>query len=152
RFVYEEAQAVLDEQKGPFLRELNILRDLSRIMRKRREEEGAIDFGDNEFTFVLDENGKPLAVKRKERIETNLLIEEFMLLCNREVSLYVSKLAEKVPEKNMVFLYRIHDEPKEDRIEELATFVRAIGYEFGHPKKKKYTARDIRKLLKDIEG
>lgn len=151
RFTYEEAQEVLNKEEGPFLKELLALRSLARILRKEREQEGAIDFGDNEFKFVLDAEGKPIKVVRKERIETNSLIEEFMLLANREVAHYVSKLAEKVPEHGMVFLYRIHDAPKEDRIEELATFVRAIGYEFGS-KKKKYSARDIAKLLKEIEG
>jgi ribonuclease R len=151
RFSYEEAQEVLNKQQGPFLKELNILRDLSRILRKKREHEGAIDFGDNEVKFVLDENGKPIKVVRKERIETNLLIEEFMLQCNREVSLYVSTLAKNLPEKNYTFLYRIHDKPKEDRISELTTFVRAMGYDFAHQKKKP-NAKDIQKLLKEIEG
>lgn len=151
RFTYEEAQEVLDTQKGPYLTELNHLLSLARTMRRQREKEGAIDFGDNEVRFELDAEGRPLKVVRKERIDTNWLIEEFMLLANREVSEFVSKLAEKVPEKNYIFLYRIHDEPKADRIEELATFVRAIGYEFGHQKKKK-SVKDIQKLLKEIEG
>lgn len=150
RFTYEQAQAILDTQSGEYLKELNILRDLSRIMRKQKEDAGAIDFGDREVKFTLDEQGKPLAVTRKHRIETNLLIEEFMLLANREVALFVTKLAEKVPESGMVFLYRIHDQPKEDRIGELATFVRAIGYDFAN--KRKPTAKDIRKLLEDIKG
>jgi ribonuclease R len=151
RLTYEEAQEILNKQDGEFITELNILRDLSRIMRKDRERKGAIDFGDNEVRFTLDETGKPIGIVRKERIETNLLIEEFMLLCNREVSLYVSKLAQKLPEKKYTFLYRIHDTPKEDRIEELTTFVRALGYDFAHNKKKP-SAKDIQKLLKDIEG
>ncbi|MES2202760.1 MAG: ribonuclease R [Patescibacteria group bacterium] len=151
RFSYEEAQGVLDTQNGPLLSELNAMLRLATAMRKRRAHEGAIDFGDNEVTFELDKDGKPLSVKRKVRIDTNWLIEEFMLLCNREVSDYVSKLAAKVPEKGMVFLYRIHDEPKADRIEDLTTFVRAIGYEFGH-KKGKAKAKDIQKLLADIKG
>ncbi len=151
RFSYEEAQGVLDTQNGPYLEELNTMRALATAMRKRRTEEGAVDFGDNEVEFVLDESGKPLKVTRKVRIDTNWLIEEFMLLCNREVSEYVSKLAEKVPEAGMVFLYRIHDEPKADRIDELGTFVRAIGYEFNK-KKGKYTAKDIQGLLAQIEG
>jgi ribonuclease R len=151
RFTYEDAQEVLDKQSGPYLNELNTLRRLAGIMRKRREESGAIDFGDNEVKFELDKDGKPLRVVRKVRIDTNWLIEEFMLLCNQEVSLFVSKLAEKVPEKNYIFLYRIHDEPKQDRIEELATFVRAVGYEFGHSKRK-VNAKDIQKLLGDIKG
>ncbi len=151
RFTYEEAQAVLDKEEGRFVRELLTLRSLARILKKGREQEGAIDFGDNEVRFILDDEGKPLGVVRKERIETNSLIEEFMLLANREVAKYVSMLAKKVPESGYVFLYRIHDVPKEDRIEELATFVRAVGYEFGQ-QKKKYTARDIASLLSQIEG
>jgi VacB/RNase II family 3'-5' exoribonuclease len=120
-------------------------------MRKERADKGAIDFGDNEVRFTLDEKGVPIGVVRKERIETNLLIEEFMLLANREVAKYISKLAEKNPEHGYVFLYRIHDDPKADRIDELATFVRAVGYEFGR-KGKKPSAKDIAHLLKQIEG
>lgn len=151
RFTYEEAQQVLESGTGPLLPELTRLRDLARMLRKKREHEGAIDFGDNEVKFELDPTGKPLNVVRKTRIETMLTIEEWMLLANREVATYISNLAAKVPEKNLVFLYRIHDEPKEDRIQELATFVRAIGYDFAD-KKKKPGVRDIAKLLKDIEG
>lgn len=162
RFTYEEAQQILNDvdanknPDSPFTADLVTLRALSRILRKQRDEEGAIDFGDNEVKFILDEKGVPTGVVRKERIETNQLIEEFMLLANREVAAHISKLAENVPEKGLVFLYRIHDTPKEDRIEELATFVHAIGYEFGHMKSKngkhKYSARDIAHLLKQIEG
>ena len=151
RFSYEEAQEVLDKQAGPYLSELNILYKLARIMREARQKEGAIDFGDNEVKFELDEQGVPLRVVRKVRIDTNWLIEEFMLLANREVAAHVSRLAKDVPEKGYVFLYRIHDEPKQDRIEELATFVRAVGYEFGRPKKK-INAKDIQRLLADIKG
>ncbi|KKW38069.1 ribonuclease R [Candidatus Adlerbacteria bacterium RIFCSPHIGHO2_01_FULL_54_23] len=163
RFTYEEAQMVLDTADAKvrpsqacegltFANELLILQNLARILRKNREKEGAIDFGDSEVHFELDKNGKPLSVRRKERMGTNLLIEEFMLLANREVASYISKLAENVPEKNLIFLYRIHDEPKSDRIEELATFVRAVGYEFGKNKQKKFSTKDIQKLLKQIEG
>ncbi|HVV39058.1 MAG TPA: ribonuclease R [Candidatus Paceibacterota bacterium] len=150
RFTYEEAQEVLNTARGPFVEELGQMRALARILRKQREKEGAIDFGDNEVKFILDEDGKPLKVVRKTRIETMLMIEEFMLLANREVASFVSELAKKLPEKNYVFLYRIHDQPKEDRIEELSIFVRALGYDFNTKKKK--SARDIAKLLHDIEG
>lgn len=170
RFTYEEAQKNLDTDSGEFADELKILRDLARILRKNREKAGAIDFGGNEVSFELDSDGKPIAIKRKERIETNLLIEEFMLLANREVATYIADHAKKVPESRLAFVYRIHDEPKEDRIEELATFVRAVGYDFasarrssagaepasakgrGEAKAASYSAHDIQKLLKDIEG
>ncbi len=152
RFTYEEAQEVLDKQDGPYVEELNSMHALASAMRARRMDEGAIDFGDNEVRFELDERGKPLRIIRKERIDTNWLIEEFMLLANREVAHFVTSLAQKVPEKNLVFLYRIHDEPKQDRIEELGTFVRAVGYDFAKSKKGRYTARDIKRLLEQIEG
>ena len=74
-----------------------------------------------------------------------------MLLANREVAKYISNLIKKNSESGGVFLYRIHDTPKEDRIEELAIFVKAMGYEFTK-QGKHYTARDIARLLKDIEG
>ena len=151
RFTYEEAQEIIDTQKGVFLEELNVLMQLSRILKKERASQGAIDFGSSEVVFTLDDKGVPTAITRPEFVETHSLIEEFMLLANREVAAYVSLLAKKVPEKNYVFLYRIHDTPKEDKVEELATFVRAIGYEFGN-KKKQYSARDISKLLKEIAG
>jgi ribonuclease R len=151
RFTYEEAQEILNQGKGEYIEELGTLRHLSRIMRKKREVEGAIDFGDNEVKFELDKDGKPLRVVRKERIETNSLIEEFMLLANREVAKHIAEIIKKNSESGGVFLYRIHDNPKEDRIQELSIFVKAMGYEF-EKKGKHYTARDIAKLLKDIEG
>jgi len=151
RFTYEEAQEILNAGKGEYIEELGILRHIARNLKKKREVEGAIDFGDNEVKFVLDENGKPLGVVRKERIETNSLIEEFMLLANREVAKHISDIIKKNSESGGIFLYRIHDTPKEDRIEELSIFVKAMGYEF-EKKGKHYTARDIAKLLKEIEG
>jgi ribonuclease R len=151
RFTYEEAQEVLDKKAGPYLKELSTFYTLAKIMRDQRFVEGAIDFGDNEFKFELAPDGTPLRVIRKVRIDTNWLIEEFMLLANREVAKFVAKLAADVPERRHIFLYRIHDDPKPDRIDELATFVRAIGYEFGH-KKSKIKAKDIQKLLADIKG
>ena len=173
RFSYEEAQELLDKTAAQvsvaepsearstqrdFAEVLHTLHSLAKKMRDRRADEGAIDFGDNEVKFELDKDGKPLKVIRKKRIDTNWLVEEFMLLANREVATYISNLAKKVPESGYVFLYRIHDEPKQDRIEELATFVRAIGYEFNSRKgrlpagRQGYGAKDIQKLLQQIEG
>ncbi len=152
RFTYEEAQGVLDAKKGPYLHELTTLRDIARKLNAQRKREGAIEFDQDEVKFVLDDRGVPIKVVRKVRIETNSLIEEFMLLANREVAAYVSKLAEKVPEQKMAFIYRIHDIPKEDRIEELSTYLRAIGYELEKKKGKRLTARDINELFAEIAG
>jgi ribonuclease R len=152
RFTYEEAQAILDKKDGLFLKELTTLRDLGRKLNAQRKKEGAIEFDQDEVKFVLDDMGKPIKVVRKVRIETNSLIEEFMLLANREVAAYVSKLAEKLPEQKLAFIYRIHDIPKPDRIDELSTYLRAIGYELEKRKGQRLTARDINELFEEIKG
>jgi ribonuclease R len=102
--------------------------------------------------FVLDESGKPLGVVRKQRIETNMLIEDFMLLANREVARYVADLAAKVEGSRRAFLYRIHDTPKADRIEELSIYLKAIGYELKKKGSQGLSARDINSLFAKIAG
>jgi len=152
RFSYEEAQKVLDTGEGPLKDEMFVLRDLARKLKAKRVQEGAIEFDQDEVRFVLDEEGKPIKVVRKERIETNMLIEDFMLLANREVAKYVSELSAKIPGSRSAFLYRIHDMPKEDRIEELAIYLKAIGYELKKQGKSRITARDITDLFDEIKG
>ncbi len=150
RFSYEEAQSVLDEQQGDFLSELDTLMKLSRILRERRYKKGAIAFEQPEIKFELDERGAPIRAYKKHRTETMLMIEDFMLLANREVATYINKLA-KENHKDMAFVYRIHDVPNPEKIEELATFVHALGYEF-EAKKGVVEATTINKLLKEVEG
>ena len=80
RFTYEEAQEVLDTGKGDFVDELKLMDKISKHLRSKRFKDGAIDFATNEVRFKLDEDGTPLEVYIKERIDTNMLIEDFMLL------------------------------------------------------------------------
>ncbi len=150
RFSYEEAQEVLDKQEGPLLKELNILMDLGRKLRQKRYAQGAIAFESAEVKFELDERGAPVRVYKKERVETMLMIEDFMLLANREVATYIYNLS-KDKGKELAFVYRIHDKPDPDRVEELGTFLRAIGYEF-ETHKGVVKATTINKLLKDVVG
>lgn len=150
RFSYEEAQAVLDKQEGPHLEDLNILMDLGRKLRKKRFDAGAIAFESVEVKFELDERGAPIRAFKKERVETMLMIEDFMLLANREVATFIYNMS-KDKNKDLAFIYRIHDLPNPDKVEELAVFLKAIGYEFEtHKGIVKATA--INKLLKDVEG
>jgi ribonuclease R len=150
RFSYQDAQAVLDAGSGEYFDELTIMMDLSRKLRTRRHKDGAIAFEQPEVKFELDEAGKPVKVFVKERTETMMMIEDFMLLANREVATYIDKLC-KAAGRNTAFIYRIHDVPNPDKIEELATFVHALGYEF-ETHKGLVSAKDINQLLKDIEG
>lgn len=150
RFSYQDAQQVLDDGAGEHFEALEIMMQLSRKLRTRRYKNGAIAFEQPEVKFQLDETGKPVKVFVKERTETMMMIEDFMLLANREVATYIHKLCQDAG-KDTAFVYRIHDVPNPEKIEELATFVHALGYEF-ETHKGLVSAKDINKLLKDIEG
>lgn len=127
RFTYEEAQEVLDKGKGDFVDELQLLDKIAKKYRQKRFKNGAIDFATNEVKFRLAEDGTPLEVYIKDRIDTNMLIEEFMLLTNREVATFMVKKAERL--KDLIpFVFRIHDEPNLEKVEELAAFAEALGY------------------------
>jgi len=150
RFSYEEAQQVFETKNGPFLDELNILMTLGRKLREKRYAQGAIAFESQEVKFELDERGSPIRAFKKERVETMLMIEDFMLLANREVATHIYNLA-KNKGTELGFVYRIHDLPNPDKIAELGIFLRAIGYEF-EVKAGTVEANAINKLLKQVEG
>lgn len=150
RFSYQEAQEVLDEQSGDNLDALNTLMSLGKIFRKKRYEDGAIAFEQPEVKFILDDTGKPVDVIVKERLETMMMIEDFMLLANSKVSEYVDRLS-KFKNHPTTFIYRIHDSPDPDRINDLAIFVHALGYEFKVDNGD-VDAKTINKLLTDIKG
>jgi ribonuclease R len=150
RFSYEEAQEVLDKQAGPHLDDLNVMMTLGRKLRQKRYAQGAIAFDQPEVKFELDERGAPVRAFVKVRVETMLMIEDFMLLANREVATYIYDLA-KTTNKELGFVYRIHDQPNPDKLEELGIFLRAIGYEFD-VKDGAVKATAINNMLREIEG
>ena len=150
RFSYEDAQEILDTEAGPMHEELAVLMDIARLLRKRRQKNGAIAFDQPEVQFELDENGKPLRIYAKVRTETMLMIEDYMLLTNRSVAEYVYKYT-KDKDVDAAFVYRVHDLPNPEKIEDLAIFLHALGYEF-ETKKGEMHAKDINALLKSIEG
>jgi ribonuclease R len=151
RFTYEKAQEVIDGKKGEYSVELKILNNLARKIREERFKNGSISFDHDEVQFELDKNGKPLKITKKKRLDTNLLVEDFMLLANREVAEYFYEHCKKTPSRDLLFVYRIHDVPNREKIEELGVFLRAIGYEFN-TKGGEISAREINKLFKQIEG
>ncbi len=150
RFSYEEAQEVLDTQTGDFVDELNEMMRLGRMLRNRRYKDGAIAFEQPEVKFVLDKKKRPIKVVAKIRTETMLMIEDFMLLANQRVSEHIYNLSQ-TQNKDLAFIYRIHDVPDPERIEELAIFIHALGYEF-ETKQGVVSAKKINQLLKEIEG
>src|SRR3989338_4549967 len=150
RFSYEEAQEILDQGQGDFHSELTDMMTLGRIIRKKRFAEGAIAFEQPEVKFELDESGKPIRAYTKVRTETMLMIEDFMLLANQSVATFIYKLS-KQNDRDAAFVYRIHDVPNPEKIEELASFLRVLGYEL-RTEKGMVNAKDINKLLKEVEG
>ena len=125
RFAYEEAQEVMDKKEGDFADELIHLNRVAKKLRKKRFKYGAIEFEEDEVKFELDEKGKPISVRRKVRKDAHKLIEEYMLLANRKVSEYVTKL--QTPP--LTYVYRIHDKPDEEKLRTLKTFVNTLGYD-----------------------
>jgi ribonuclease R len=150
RFSYEEAQEIIDNQSGEYLTELNQLMTLSRFLRKYRYQSGAIAFEQPEVKFELDERGAPIRAYKKHRTETMMMIEDYMLLANREVATYINTKA-KSQNRDLAFVYRIHDVPNPDKIEELATFVHALGHEF-ETHKGTVRATALNQLMESVEG
>lgn len=148
RFSYEEAQQVLDNKSGEYFEELNELNRIANIYRAENKKNGAIEFETEEVKFELDAKGKPIRVYKKPRLDTMKMIEEWMLLANREVAKFIS---DKVKVRGGAGIFRIHDNPKMERIEDLAIFVRALGHELPI-KNGEVSAKDINTLLKQIEG
>lgn len=124
RFTYEEAQENIDAASGEFADELIILNTMAKALRKERFEKGSIDFDVEEVRFRLDEEGTPIEVYTKERMDTHMLVEEFMLLANREVSEFMTK-KETPP---IPFIYRIHDQPNVDKLKDFALFAAELGF------------------------
>lgn len=150
RFTYEEAQEVLDTGDGFMQEELGIFMAISRKLRAQRKKDGAIAFDQPEVRFELDENGKPIRAYTKVRTETMLMIEDYMLLANKKVAEHIYNLS-KGAGRDAAFVYRVHDTPDPDKVEELAIFLHALGYEF-RTQKGIVNAKDINKLLKEVEG
>ena len=132
RFTYEEAQAVIDQQQGPFYQELTILNQLAQQLRQQRLGQGAISFETVEVKFQLDAHGKPLSVSPKVRKDTHKLVEEFMLLANQQVATHVSRM---LPNTAPPFVYRVHDNPDADKLNDFFFFAKQMGYSPGAEQK-----------------
>ena len=151
RFTYENAQEVLDAGKGELHEELSTLLALSKKIRARRAAKGAIEFDTAEVKIELDADGKPIAVHLKERKDTNLMIEDFMLLANEAVAKHLSKLTSNGG-PHFYSLYRIHDAPDTDRIENLANLLRIMGYHLKTSGSGQVTGAELNRLLESVKG
>lgn len=151
RFAYQGAQAIIDgkaPEDAPFKNEVLTLHKLAQVLRKDRMANGALEIGGNEVKFKLDEKGRPIEVYEKVMGSANWLIEEFMLLANKRVATYVSGL-----KKGGVhpFVYRIHDTPDPEKIDQLRSLAKSFGYTLP-PVSEEDLPQAINKLLNEIKG
>lgn len=149
RFTYEEVQQIIETKDGLHHKPLLLLNELAKSFRKDRFAHGAINFVSQEVRFRLDENGKPIGIVIKESKDAHKLVEEFMLLANRTVAEYVSKI--KINKEPIPFPYRIHDNPDEEKLKPFAAFARKFGYTFDI-RDERQVAASFNKLLSDVQG
>ena len=142
RYSYEQAQEVLETGEGDFSDELLKMNLIAHALRKKRFKNGAINFETEEVRFRLDENAVPIEVYVKERKDSNMLIEDYMLLANKEVSEFMAKRVKGV---EIPFIYRVHDTPDLDKLAELALFAKELGFKINFD-----SAKNIAKSLNDL--
>lgn len=127
RFAYEEAQEVIEGRSEEMKWEITTLDRLAKVLRAARFKAGSIAFDRDEAKFILDKDGKPLGVYFKEMKDANHLIEEFMLLANRNVAEHVGKTkGGRVSAKT--FVYRVHDKPNSTKFADFSKFAAKFGY------------------------
>ncbi|MDR1809684.1 MAG: ribonuclease R [Prevotella sp.] len=150
RFTYEEAQQIIETGEGDFKDEMLTLDRLAKKLRERRFANGAIAFDRQEVRFEIDETGKPVSVYIKESKDANKLIEEFMLLANQTVAESVGKTSRY--KKAKTFVYRIHDQPNQEKMQNLSEFIRKFGYKIKTKGKKSDVSQSINVLLDEVHN
>ncbi|MCW8822583.1 MAG: ribonuclease R [Ignavibacteriaceae bacterium] len=144
RFTYEDVQKIIESSDGGFSDEIILLNTLAKILRNKRMKEGSFEFFTPEVEFRLDENGQPINILKKEIKESNMLVEEFMLLANKTI-------AERIFSRGHIpFVYRVHDFPDEEKIQEFSRFVKSLGYSFNLKAGK--TAIQFNNLMRKVKG
>ncbi len=149
RFTYEEVQQTIEIKDGLHYKPILLLNDLAHKFRKERFKNGAINFSSQEVKFKLDDTGKPVGVMIKESKDAHKLIEEFMLLANRTIAEYVSKI--KINQEPLPFPYRIHDTPDDEKLKAFAAYAKKFGYKFDIHNEKEI-ANSFNKLLEEVQG
>ncbi|CAM2731958.1 RNAse R [Flavobacterium succinicans] len=161
RFAYEEAQYIIETKDNTIPIETSItgssyvvadeiveatlkMDELAKILRRNRMNEGAISFDKVEVKFNLDQEGEPEGVYFKIAKDANHLIEEFMLLANRKVAEYIGK-------QKKTFIYRIHDEPNEDKLIAMQNVIAKFGYKIDF-RNKGDISKSLNALMEEVSG
>ena len=170
RFTYETAEAVINGDSSSVVKYSNgiqvaasaeagmkyrdslvELNALAKILQKEKFSKGAVEFEQDEIKFRLDASGKPIDVYKSQRLDTHKLVEEFMLLANREVAKYIFDSIKKKGTRDTGAIYRIHDVPDKEKVMNLVTFVKALGYTLKS-EDGAVTGASLNDLLDQVEG
>ncbi len=148
RFTYEEAQELIEGKSDPLGEVMLHCNEIAGKLRARRFRNGSIDFDSEEVRFRLSEDGAPLDAYVKPRQDSNMLIEDFMLLANRSVAEFIADKSRKI---EIPFPYRVHDEPDPEKMENLATFAARfdIKLDLTTPANISKSYNRLRKLAKE---
>lgn len=146
RFTYAEVQDIIEKKDGELKEQIHALNNLATTLRKKRMREGSIEFFSSEVKFRLDDSGKPVEIIVKEIKESNMLVEEFMLLANKIVAQHI---AQPKSGKANSFIYRIHDKPDPEKILEFSRFVKSLGYHFDG---QSMSSKIFNELMESIRG
>ena len=147
RFTYEEAQEIIMGAEGDHASELKLLDKMAKVMRKRRLKNGALSIESEEMRFKLGENGFPEGILIKTSKDAHKLVEEFMLLANRHVAMFLGKPTEK--EQKTTCIYRVHDTPDPAKLDIFSVFIKKFGYSVDLTQPESIS-KNINKLLGDI--
>ena len=150
RFTYEEAQEIIETGKGDYAEEVLTLDRLAKALRKRRFEHGSVNFDRFEVRFEIDETGHPISVYFKVSKDANKLVEEFMLLANKQVATDIGNPGGR--KKAKPFVYRIHDTPDPDRMMNFAEIANRFGYKVKTVGKRTDINNSLNKMLSNVKG
>lgn len=150
RMTYTEVTKILRDGDEDLIKEYEYLYDdfkamgeLCEILRKKRLNRGAIDFNFEESKIILNQAGKPIDIRPYDREIANRIIEEFMLVCNETI-------AEHMYWANMPFVYRIHEDPDEEKLQHFSEFIYNLGYSLKSTKE--VHPRALQAILEKVEG
>lgn len=149
RYAYEEVQAMIEGGDGDYKEQILTFHHLATKLREKRMAEGSLNFHSEEVKFVLDENGKPIDTYVRVQNESHELIEDFMLLANRTVAETFGK--PDSPWKNYTFVYRVHDEPNPEKLNNFLRLISRLGYTMDISTRSKLV-KSYNKLFEDVEG
>mgnify|MGYP002854818078 CR=1 FL=1 len=136
-------RGIVPDGYEPFKDDLLLMNELHLILRKEKNSRGYINFDLDEAKIIQDENGKAIDVVKRIREEGEMLIEDFMIAANETVASHVYNM-------DLPFIYRIHDVPKPDKVEDFLTLVKILGYKL-HGNFNELTPRSMQVILDQLK-